>query len=124
MHHQRRDKAKPAPVELTVTGLNTFRTRTAFLLLGTAAALALSGCSGRDVETAEKIATANSAAERAELAAARAEKAAGTVEKANAPIVIDGDPDATDDAADADKTDADNGGEEDGPVSTEPTTKT
>ncbi len=95
-----------------------------FLLLSTAMTLVLGGCSGRDIETAEKIATANAAADRAELAATRAEKAASTVERANAPVVVEGDPEATEDAEDADKAEAENEKDEDGPVSTEPTTKT
>ena len=50
---------------------------------------------------AEKIAAINAAAERAEKAATRAEEAAAKIEKLNQPTVIEVDPDATEDAADA-----------------------
>lgn len=61
----------------------------------------LGGCSDRDASGAEKIAAINAAAERAEKAATRAEEAAAKIEKLNQPTVIEVDPDATEDAADA-----------------------
>jgi ABC-type Fe3+-hydroxamate transport system substrate-binding protein len=110
-------------VELPVTEAKTMTTKAGLLLLGTAVALALAGCS-RNTEEQENIAAAHAAAERAEFAAQRAEKAANSAEKANAPVVVEGDPEATEDAEDADKAEAENDKDEDGPVSTEPTTKT
>ncbi|HEX4848093.1 MAG TPA: hypothetical protein VFV30_08110 [Novosphingobium sp.] len=73
----------------------------ASLALTAVAAVLLAGCSGRDSESAEKVAAINAASARAEAAAKRAEEAAAKIEKATAPTVIEVDPDATEDAEDA-----------------------
>lgn len=66
-----------------------------------AATALLGGCSGRDTEGAEKLASINAAADRAEKAAVRAEAAAAKLEKLAEPTVIDADAEATEDAEDA-----------------------
>ena len=112
----------PSPVELPVSDAKNNKTKAGALLLGTAIALALSACSP-SAQQQEKMAAAQAAAERAELAAQRAEKAATAAETANAPVVVEGDPNATEEAEVTEKEEAEKD-DEDGPVSTEPTTKT
>ncbi|GEM_PF-1900185 len=51
----------------------------------------LSACSGRDTDTAEKVAAAQQAAKRAEQAAERAEKAAAKL-NGEQPAVVDAEP--------------------------------
>jgi len=85
-----------------LSGSITFRPSAGAGLAAVAlAAAVLGGCSGRDASGAEKIAEINAAADRAEKAATRAEEAAAKIEKLNQPTVIEVDPDATEDAADA-----------------------
>jgi uncharacterized protein YgiB involved in biofilm formation len=57
-----------------------------------AAALLLSGCGGRDTETAQAQAAAEQAAARAEKAADRAEAAANSARTAAAPPVVEEEP--------------------------------
>ena len=60
-----------------------------------AAALVISGCSGRDTDLAEKLAAVEAAAARADAAADRAEKAAKAA-GAPAPVVMDAEPESND----------------------------
>lgn len=73
-----------------------------------AAALAISGCSGRDTDLAEKLAAVEAAAARAEAAADRAEKAAKAA-GAPPPVVMDAEPenDAEGDLIEDDSPEAD-----------------
>ncbi|MFM5955192.1 MAG: hypothetical protein ACKOPE_12935 [Novosphingobium sp.] len=88
--------------ELAVTGSKFSKPRTGAALTAIAlcGALLLGGC-GRDTDTSEKLAATNAAAVRAEKAAERAEAALAKIEKAGQPVVIDAEPDATEDAQDA-----------------------
>jgi len=63
-----------------LSGLNITLAKTGPLAAALAAAL-LAGCSGRDTDSAERLAEINAAAARAEQAAERAEAAAAKVEK-------------------------------------------
>lgn len=81
----------------------------------------LAGCSGRDADSAERLAEINAAALRAEKAADRAEAAAKKIEQAGQPMVVDADPDATEDATDADEAAIE---AQNAPQSTEPDVRT
>lgn len=67
------------------------------LVMLTLAAALLAGCSGRDTDSAEKIAQINAATQRAEKAAERAEAAAAQAAKGAAPTVIEMEPESPDD---------------------------
>jgi hypothetical protein len=87
---------------LAVIGSNQFKPGVGAVLaaLALSSAALLGGCSSRDTETSEKAAAATAAATRAEQAALRAESAAAKAEKASQPQVVEGDPNADDDAQD------------------------
>lgn len=82
---------------------STARTATALLLAGST--ILLGGC-GRDTSGAEQLAAMNAAATRAEKAAERAEQALAKIEKAGQPVMVDAEPEATEEPEDTAVADA------------------